>query len=140
MIFFLIFIIHQAKADGCSCGDWFQEGCYNSTHIMEGRICTPSGCDVQSQYVSDSSCTLPPETHIFFNKYMISMAVVLAISLGFALFVKGEYAWLVFLGSALFFVLCLSIMGFYPKWILILVIIGASAIFAKLVTGLVKGK
>ena len=44
----------------CVCGNWTNEGCYNTTHRLQTRNCTPSLCDIESRYVSNSSCNALP--------------------------------------------------------------------------------
>ncbi|MFA5797937.1 MAG: hypothetical protein WC916_07975, partial [Candidatus Woesearchaeota archaeon] len=47
---------------GCSCGSWQNGACGGggclSTQRQQTRICTPSGCDIQSQCIIDSSCNV----------------------------------------------------------------------------------
>jgi hypothetical protein len=47
----------------CSCTLWVNQGCgkdgCTSNQMYQTRTCTPSGCDVQSQCVYDSSCAQP---------------------------------------------------------------------------------
>lgn len=46
----------------CSCGSWTDQGCGQGScatdRMYQTRTCTPSGCDDESQCVSDVSCTL----------------------------------------------------------------------------------
>ena len=76
---------------------------------------------------------LPIEVTTFFNPYMLSMAFIIGISGVFALWVGGKYSWIVFLIIASTLTLFLSIIGFYPKWILILSLLVVAGIVMKLV-------
>ena len=46
--------------ESCSCTSWQNKGCGEggcpSTNRLQTRTCTPSGCEAESQCVSDSSC------------------------------------------------------------------------------------
>ena len=44
----------------CACTNWAAGGCYNTTHRIYTRTCTPSGCDVEIKYEEDSTCAPPP--------------------------------------------------------------------------------
>ena len=78
--------------------------------------------------------SLPP----FFNKYMIVTVIILAIAVIVASYVGGDWL-VVFMSVAGALIFFGAVIGFYPKWVLILSIVIASAIFAKWVTGLVGG-
>jgi len=59
-------------SSSCSCTPWVNQGCGKggcaSNQMYQTRTCTPSGCDVQSQCVYDSSCAyVPPPTGLSYN-------------------------------------------------------------------------
>jgi len=45
----------------CSCTDWMAAECVSNTQRKYTRICTPSGCDVETKYENDPACAAPVE-------------------------------------------------------------------------------
>jgi hypothetical protein len=73
------------------------------------------------------------DTDIFFNKYMVASVIILAIGASSAILAGGRYAWVAFISVVAILSLMLSIIGVYPKWVIIVAIIGAGAVFGAFV-------
>jgi len=73
------------------------------------------------------------DTGIFFNKHMVATVIILAIGASSAILAGGRYAWVAFISVVVFLSLMLSIIGVYPKWVIIVAIIGAGAMFGAFV-------
>lgn len=100
---------------------------------MQYRTCNPNLCNITTQYINDSSCAPPPEVSTFFNSQLIVAVIVIAISGGIAFYVGGDYAWVVFVTMSGMLFLMFSIIGVYPKWIIVLAIIAVAGAFLKLI-------
>ena len=73
-----------------------------------------------------TSCGINP----FFNTWMIAGVVIIAIAIGFALYIGGDQlAIFLIVSSTLFFMGAL--IGLFPKWIIILSILGIGYIVTK---------
>ena len=121
----------------CTCGTWTSGSCFNTTHMTQTRSCVPSMCDIQTQYIPDASCQ-PLPTNPFFNKWMISTVVIIAISIGFAIYVGGDtLSIFLIVASVLFFMG--AIIGLFPTWIIVLTILAVSLLMMKYILKLLGG-
>ena len=48
----------------CTCTEWEDDGCYNQTHRIQTRTCNPPGCDIETRYVYDPTCS-PASSRIY---------------------------------------------------------------------------
>jgi hypothetical protein len=127
----------------CNCTDYTGGDCYNTTHSIYTRNCHPDGCYEETKFILNSSCIPapppPPIENIFFNKYMMTTVIIFGIAIAIALLV-GDDKLTVFLSTVSALIFMGAIIGLYPKWVIIIAIIGAGGIFAKFITGLIRGE
>lgn len=122
----------------CSCTVWVTGDCFNSTHRTQTRTCDPTSCDTTSQYLYDQYCAspMPPESSIFFNKHIILVVFVFGISIAIAQSVGGSDKLVIFLTVMGVLLFMLSVVGLFPKWVIVFAIVAMGGIFAKIMMSL----
>lgn len=50
--------IYLTIEKACSCGSWFNKECVRDNYRRQTRTCTPSGCDVETREIYDTTCKL----------------------------------------------------------------------------------
>jgi hypothetical protein len=119
-----------APSPTCNCTDWVAAECVSNTQRKYTRVCTPSGCDVETKYENDASCAPIAEypwlslVNIMFSPFWIIMVMVFGMSA--AIEKKLQAGGIAFLAALLIF---LFIFAFFtrsiPLWIPIIFLIMA---------------
>jgi hypothetical protein len=115
----------------CNCTDWVAAECVSGTQRKYTRVCTPSGCDVETKYENDASCAPIAGypwlslVNIMLSPFWIIMAMVFGMSA--AIEKKLQAGGIAFLAALLIF---LFIFAFFtrsiPLWIPIIFLIMAA--------------
>jgi len=112
----------------CNCTDWMAENCVSGTQRKYTRICTPSGCDVEVKYETDTSCTAPTEypwlslLNSILSPFWLIMLITFGMSAGIEK--KLNSGGIAFIVSFIIFSIIFSVLTRQmPFWIPVIVII-----------------
>jgi len=127
-------ICYNNECTSCNCTDWTAGGCYNTTHRIYTRSCSPSGCDIEMKYETDPSCMPFPWLDLFskiLSPFWIVLLMIFAISTTIEKRIGGGGLAFLIASTILLFVFSFLIPNIIPIWlpvILIIIIVGFLAI------------
>jgi parallel beta-helix repeat protein len=112
----------------CNCTEWMAENCVSGTQRKYTRICTPSGCDVEVKYETDTSCTAPTEYPwlTLLNSILSPFWLIMLITFGMSAGIEKKLnsGGIAFIVSFIIFSIIFSVLTRQmPFWIPVIVII-----------------